>query len=201
MPKGLRTDDQARTTGATPSDDLASETSAPAPAPTHELDRVREARRSAAASGAESRAVRAQAAQQQRRSQRNIASARLRVRRRVLVVDDSEVFRQTAASLVSAARGVHLVGVAASGEEAIRLLPQLNPDLVLLDVQMPGLNGLETAPLIRQQSPNTVVVLVSADPGSIAVDPESVGAAGFLSKAALSPRKLEEIALEHLSGS
>jgi two-component system, NarL family, invasion response regulator UvrY len=116
----------------------------------------------------------------------------------VLVVDDSEIFQQTAASLVSEARGLRLGGVAASGEEAIQLLPELKPDLVLLDVHMPGLSGLEAAPLMRRESPDTVVVLISADPGSVAVDPESIGAAAFLPKAELSPRKLEELCLEHV---
>jgi DNA-binding NarL/FixJ family response regulator len=116
----------------------------------------------------------------------------------VLVVDDSEMFRQVAATLVSEAHGIRLIGVAASGEEAIRLLPDLKPDLVLLDVHMPGLGGLETAPLIRRESPDTVVVLVSADPESVAVDLRSIGAAAFVSKIDLSPGKLEELCLEHL---
>jgi CheY-like chemotaxis protein len=117
----------------------------------------------------------------------------------VLVVDDSEIFQRVAASLVSAARGLRLVGVAASGEEAIRLLPELRPDLVLLDVHMPGLGGLGTAPVIRRESPDTVVILVSADPGSIALEPPSVGAAAFLSKTELRADRLEELWLTHVS--
>jgi CheY-like chemotaxis protein len=116
----------------------------------------------------------------------------------VLVVDDSEIFQQVGASLVSEARGLHLVGVAASGEEAIRLLPELKPDLVLLDIHMPGIGGLEAARVIRRESPQTVVVLVSADPQSVAIDPRSIGAADLLSKVELSPGKLEELCLEHL---
>lgn len=117
---------------------------------------------------------------------------------RVLVVDDSETFQRTAASLVSAARDLRLVGVAASGEEAIRLVPELKPDLVLLDVHMPGLGGLRTAPLIRRESPSTVVVLVSVDTGSVAVDLASIGVAAFLSKVELSPRRLEELWSTHM---
>jgi two-component system invasion response regulator UvrY len=71
----------------------------------------------------------------------------------VLVVDDSEIFQRVGASLVSDAQGLHLVGVAASGEEAIRLLPELKPDLVLLDIHMPGIGGLEAARVIRRESP------------------------------------------------
>ena len=100
-------------------------------------------------------------------------AARPQVHGRVLVVDDGEIFQQVGASLVSEAQGLHLVGVAASGEEAIRLLPELKPDLVLLDVHMPGLGGLETARVIRRESPQTVVVLVSVDPMSVPADTPS----------------------------
>jgi CheY-like chemotaxis protein len=116
----------------------------------------------------------------------------------VLVVDDSEIFQRVGASLVSEAQGLDLVGVAASGEEAIRLLPELQPDLVLLDVHMPGIGGLETARVIQRESPETVVVLVSADPASVAIDPRSIGVADLLSKVGLSPGKLEELCLEHV---
>ncbi len=114
------------------------------------------------------------------------------------MVDDSEIFQRVGASLVSEAQGLHLVGVAPSGEEAIRLLPELKPDLVLLDIHMPGIGGLEAARVIRRESPKTVVVLVSADPGSVAIDPRSIGAAHLLCKVELSPGNLEELCLEHL---
>lgn len=117
----------------------------------------------------------------------------------MLVVDDSETFQEVSASVVAEAEGLRLVGVATSGEEAIRLLPELKPDLVLLDVHMPGISGLETAPLILRERPGTVIVLVSADPGSIAVDLASIGAVAFLSKVELSPRRLEELWLAHVA--
>ena len=132
------------------------------------------------------------------RARRNTAAARLGRPARVLVVDDSEVFQQVGASLVAEAQSLRLVGLAASGEEAIQLLPELKPDLVLLDVQMPGLGGLETARIIGRDSPQTVVILVSADPGSVAADAPSTGAAALLSKSDLSPRTLDELWLEHV---
>jgi CheY-like chemotaxis protein len=171
----------------------------PVLAPGHPLGRADEARRSTAASEEEARAVTSQAVQQQRRARRNNAAAHLERPARVLVVDDSEVFQQVGASLVSEAQDLRLVGVAASGEEAIQLLPELKPDLVLLDVHMPGLGGLETARIIRRDSPTTVVILVSADPGSVPADAPSTGAAAFLSKSDLTPRTLEELWLDHLT--
>jgi two-component system invasion response regulator UvrY len=170
----------------------------PVLAPGHRLGRAEQARRRAAATEEETRAVTSQAVQQQRRARRNIVAARLECPGGVLVVDDSEVFQQVGASLVSEAHGLRLVGVAACGEEAIQLLPELKPDLVLLDVHMPGLGGLETARIIRRESPTTVVILVSADPGSVAADAPSTGAAAFLSKSDLTPRTLDELWLEHL---
>ena len=53
--------------------------------------------------------------------------------------------------------------------------------------------------MIQRERPKTVVVLVSADPGSVAIDPRSVGAADLLSKIELSPGKLEKLCLEHLA--
>jgi CheY-like chemotaxis protein len=174
-------------------------TNRPVLAPGHQLGRIREARRNAAASGEDARALRSQAEHQHRRSRRNVAAARSQVRGRVLVVDDSVTFQEVSASVVAEAEGLRLVGVATSGEEAIRLLPELKPDLVLLDVHMPGISGLETAPLILRERPGTVIVLVSADPGSIAVDLASIGAVAFLSKVELSPRRLEELWLAHVA--
>jgi CheY-like chemotaxis protein len=173
-------------------------TNRPVLAPRHQLNRIHEARRSATASSEDARALRSQAGQQHRRTRRNIAAARSQVRGRVLVVDDSETFQRVAASVVAETQGLRLIGVAASGEEAIRLLPELKPGLVLLDVHMPGISGIETAPLIRRESPSTLIVLVSADPESVAADLESIGVAAFLSKVELSPQKLEELWLTHV---
>lgn len=173
-------------------------TNRPILAPGHELDRIHEAWRSAAAAGEDARALSSEAAHQRRRTRRNVAAARRQRPGRVLVVDDSEIFQQVGASVVAEIPGLRLVGVAASGEEAVRLLPQLRPDLVLLAVHVPGLGGLGTAPVIRRESPSTVIVLVSADPGSVAVDLSSIGAAAFLSKVELSPRRLEELWLAHV---
>jgi CheY-like chemotaxis protein len=163
-------------------------------APGHELGRLGEARRSAAASIEDAQALRAQSAQQLQRSRKAL-------RARVLAVDDSEIFLQVADSVVSGATGMRLVGTAASGEQAIELLPHLRPDLVLLDVHMPGIGGLETARIIGRDSPQTVVVLVSAEPEGVAAAAESAGAVAILGKVDLSPEMLDELWLKHGSAS
>ena len=80
------------------------------------------------------------------------------LRARVLVADDSDVFLRAAASVISATSTLRLVGAVGSGEEAIRLLPKLRPDLVLLDFQMPGMDGIQTTRIIRQNEPGMVVL-------------------------------------------
>ena len=123
-------------------------------APSHQLH-LREQTKS---TREESRALRAEASQLRRTYQRR------RTVGRVLVVDDSELVRLTAAEVISAANELSLIGTAASGEEAIQAVIDLKPDLVLLDVRMPGLDGIEATRIIRDTSPNIVVVLFSAEP-------------------------------------
>jgi CheY-like chemotaxis protein len=118
-------------------------------------------------------------------------------RGRVLAVDDSEIFLSVADSVVSSTTGLELVGTATSGEEALRLLPDLEPDLVLVDIHMPGIDGFETARRIREESPQTVVVLVSAEPEGLERDAESAGAVAILGKVFLGPDMLDEIWQEH----
>lgn len=165
-------------------------------APGHVLNRTFEAERRSAAAREDARALRAQSSQQLRRAQRNLAAARVDVGK-VLVVDDSAVFRQVAHSVLSATERLRPFGEAASGEEAIGLLSDLRPDLVMLDVHMPGLDGVETARLICEQSPRTVVVLVSADARGLEKAGRSAGAVAVLEKAHLRPQMLDELWLEH----
>ncbi len=159
-------------------------TNRPVLAPGHRVGHTDEPRQQAKTSIEEARTLRAESAHQLQRA-------------RVLAVDDSKIFLRVADSVVSATTGLRLVGTAASGDEAIRLLPDLQPDLVLLDVHMPGIDGLETARLIRDLRPETVIVHVSADPEGVAAAAESVGAAAILDKVDLSPDALDELWLEH----
>jgi CheY-like chemotaxis protein len=116
---------------------------------------------------------------------------------RGLVVDDSRMFRDVARSVLSAATRLRPLGEAASGEEAIRLLPDLKPDLVLLDVHMPGLDGVETAQAIHRKAPDTVVVLMSADADGLKETGRSAQAVAVLEKSDLFPQTLDKIWLQH----
>jgi DNA-binding NarL/FixJ family response regulator len=109
----------------------------------------------------------------------------------VLVVDDSPEARTAIGHVVAQTPGFALVGSVASGEEALAVLPRLDPDLVLLDVRMPGLSGPEVCSSIRASGARSLVVLVSAHtrpelPDSV----DECGAAAVLHKCELSPRVL-----------
>jgi CheY-like chemotaxis protein len=104
----------------------------------------------------------------------------------VLVVDDHPSFRATARAVLEA-EGFLVVGEAASGPEALELAAELRPDLVLLDVQLPELDGFEVATRLRANGSSPTVVLVSSrdatDYGELIA---RSGAAGFVPKAELS---------------
>jgi DNA-binding NarL/FixJ family response regulator len=106
---------------------------------------------------------------------------------RVLVVDDSVQFLAAATEVVLAAEGFELAGVAQSGEEAAELARISRPDLALIDLNMPGLDGKETAARMATVSPETALVLMTATPG------RNGRSDGLLDKRRLSPATLAEI--------
>ena len=79
----------------------------------------------------------------------------------VLVVDDSAAFRLAAAAVLARTPGFRLAGHAVSAEEALDAVAVLLPDLVLLDVRLPGMSGVDAAPLLRAAGSHPVVVLCS----------------------------------------
>jgi DNA-binding NarL/FixJ family response regulator len=101
---------------------------------------------------------------------------------RILIVDDHPLTREALAGLL-AQNGFEVLGQASSGEEAIDLARELQPQLVLLDLTMPGLGGLAALPLIRAEAPSAEVVVLTAaeDEGSLLQAIRS-GAAGYLLK-------------------
>jgi DNA-binding NarL/FixJ family response regulator len=109
-----------------------------------------------------------------------------------MVVDDSATFREAARALVEACDGFVLVGQAASGEEALATVQRVLPDLVLLDVNLPGISGTETCRLLTQADPHLSVVLVSSDDLDPLAMRECLPSA-FIRKADLSPRVLRSL--------
>lgn len=83
-------------------------------------------------------------------------------RTRILIADDSAVMRSLLRSVISSDPGLELVGTAADGESALRAFETLRPDLVLLDVEMPVMNGLETLRRLRARHPRLPVIMCSS---------------------------------------
>ena len=81
---------------------------------------------------------------------------------RIATVDDQRPFREAARALVTAMPDFELVGESADGEEALRLVRESDPDMVLLDVRMAGLDGIEVASRLTAEDPSRVIVLVSS---------------------------------------
>ncbi len=101
---------------------------------------------------------------------------------RVLLVDDHPLTREALATLLSG-NGFEVVGQAADGEEAIELAGQLRPDLVLLDLSMPGLDGLGALPRLRDAAPEAeVIVLTASGTEANLLAAIRAGAAGYLLK-------------------
>lgn len=142
-------------------------------------------------------APRAPSAYELLRARRNLANRRPEVRGRVLAVDDSDVFLRTAASVISRTSMLRLVGAVGSGEEAIRVLPQLRPDLVLVDLNMPGMDGIQTTRIIRRDEPRTVVLVISAELDGQSDVAREAGAAATLDKRDVLPHTLDAFWLEH----
>lgn len=110
---------------------------------------------------------------------------------RVVVVDDSAPARAAIGEVVAEVDEFELVATLASGEEALEALPYLAPELVLLDIRMKGIDGVETCRRIVETELDAVVVLVSALTGpELPGDVHSCGAAAVIDKAEVSPGRL-----------
>jgi DNA-binding NarL/FixJ family response regulator len=121
-----------------------------------------------------------------------------RVRTGVLAVDDQASFRALVRDLVALACDFEVLGEANCGEEAVALAAELQPDLVLMDIRMPGLGGIAAADVIKGRSPETVVVLVSTTaPDDLPDAARRCQADEIVWKTDLRPRLLEDIWRRH----
>lgn len=105
---------------------------------------------------------------------------------RVVLADDSPAFVEVLSACLAMENCLEIVGVATDGAEAIQQASELDPDLVLMDVHMPYLNGFEAAMLLSRQMPDVTIVLMSTDDSPrLRAEARACGAHGFIPKSRL----------------
>ena len=110
---------------------------------------------------------------------------------RVLIVDDQEPFRAVARMVVEFTDGFEVVGEAATGEDSVVSARVLKPDLVLMDVNLPGISGLEAAAqILAGPAPPVVLVLSTYEPEEYAPRAAEAGAAAYIPKSVFDPEVL-----------
>ncbi len=116
----------------------------------------------------------------------------------VLVVDDDEPFRRAARAVIGATPGFEVAGDAETGEQAVEMVDRLEPDLILMDINMPGINGIEATRQIIRAHPDVVVMLVSTyNAEDIPADAGSSGAADYVNKEDLGPSVVQDFWAKH----
>ena len=111
---------------------------------------------------------------------------------RVLIVDDQEPFREASRLVVELTDGFDVVGEAETGEGGVDMARELKPDLVLMDVNLPGIDGTEATRRILAELPQTIVFLVSTyEPAEYEPKAAECGAAAYIPKSSFGPDELE----------
>ena len=113
---------------------------------------------------------------------------------RVLLVDDQALFREGLETLLSVHSDIQVVGQAGNGQEAVEVAAKVRPDVVLMDVRMPILDGVRATRLLKQAQPKCrVIVLTTFDDDEYVFDALRSGAVGYLLKDVASARLIEAI--------
>jgi NarL family two-component system response regulator LiaR len=113
---------------------------------------------------------------------------------KLLLVDDHTVFREGIGALLEMEGDIQVVGGASRGEEALRLAADLQPDVVLLDIAMPDMNGIEICRRLKRSLPNTAVLVLSASDNEEEVTAAlTAGASGYVVKTIDHQRLVEGI--------
>jgi DNA-binding NarL/FixJ family response regulator len=112
---------------------------------------------------------------------------------RVLIVDDQEPFRLAARMVVEVTDGFDVVGEAETGEDGVAMAAELQPDLVLMDVNLPGIDGLEaTRRILAADGPPVVLLLSTYEEAEYAPRAAECGAAAYVPKSVFGPDRLED---------
>jgi DNA-binding NarL/FixJ family response regulator len=113
---------------------------------------------------------------------------------RVLIVDDEVPFTEMVQALLEVEQGIEVVGAAADGKQAVNLALQLAPDVIIMDISMPVMDGLDATREIREQDPSANVLILTGSLNTAEVDrARTVGAAGYLTKDRIAGELVAEI--------
>jgi DNA-binding NarL/FixJ family response regulator len=117
---------------------------------------------------------------------------------RVLVAEDHPLVREAVSRALSQDPSLAVVGEAGTGEEAIELAAELRPDILILDLVMPGVGGLAVLDRLRETQPEIrIVVLTANENASTVLDAIAAGAAGYLSKSAVGEELRQAVIAAH----
>jgi DNA-binding NarL/FixJ family response regulator len=117
---------------------------------------------------------------------------------RVLAVDDHPLLRDGIAALIGSEEGITLIGEASNGREALELFRKLQPDITLMDLQMPEMNGIDAIGAIRGEFPEARIIVLTTHPGDVQVSRAlKAGARAYLMKGELRKELLETIRAVH----
>jgi DNA-binding NarL/FixJ family response regulator len=117
---------------------------------------------------------------------------------RILIVDDHAILREGVAAVLGCEDDMQVVGEAASGIEALESIRVLDPDITLMDLQMPGMNGVETIRVIRKEKSDArIIVLTTYSGDMLASRALKAGASGYLLKSTVKDELAETIRVVH----
>ena len=117
---------------------------------------------------------------------------------RVLAVDDHPLLRDGIAALIGSEEDIELIGEAPNGREALDLFRKLRPDITLMDLQMPGMNGIDAIGAIRGEFPDARIIVLTTQPGDVHVSRAlRAGARAYLLKGELRKELLDTIRAVH----
>jgi len=120
---------------------------------------------------------------------------------RILTVDDHPMLREGIAAVVQSQSDMRIVGEASNGVEAVERFDELRPDVTLMDLQMPELNGIDALKVIRQRHPDARVIMLTTYAGDMhALKAVKTGAVGYLLKSALRRELVDAIRHVHAGG-